>query len=179
MLEVFGDDIVVAACKLPLAPVRVLSIASCANAKSLHARWPIRAPTFRLRQSERHGYGMNGTNGYGIFIGRGRYRLNFVQISLRDADFDPRAAPIRTRELSSRLSDLRRILTNFGASRKLQATSRPRLYISNTSFIPHYCAFGQRAILSLGSTTSHFNIIRRIHRVRRRDAATHVGDRTG
>ncbi len=43
-----------AACKLPLAPARVLSIASHTNAKNLHARWPIRAPTFRLRQSERH-----------------------------------------------------------------------------------------------------------------------------
>ncbi len=41
-------------CKLPLAPARVLSIASRANAKSLHALWPIRVPTFRLRQSERH-----------------------------------------------------------------------------------------------------------------------------
>ncbi len=41
-------------CKLPLAPTRVLSITSRANAKSLHAVWPIRAPTFHLRQSERH-----------------------------------------------------------------------------------------------------------------------------
>ncbi len=44
---------VVAACKLQLAPGRVLSIASRANAKNLHALWPIRAPTFRLRQLER------------------------------------------------------------------------------------------------------------------------------
>ncbi len=36
------------------APARVLSNASRANAKSLYALWPIRAPTFRLRQSERH-----------------------------------------------------------------------------------------------------------------------------
>ncbi len=44
----------VADCKLPLAPARVLKIACRANSISLHALWPIRAPTFRLRQSERH-----------------------------------------------------------------------------------------------------------------------------
>ncbi len=38
---------------MPLAPARVLSIAARAHAKSLHALWPIRAPTCRLRQSER------------------------------------------------------------------------------------------------------------------------------
>ncbi len=45
---------VAAYCKLPLAPARVLSIASRANAKILHALWPVRAPTSRLRQSERY-----------------------------------------------------------------------------------------------------------------------------
>ncbi len=82
-------------CKLPLAPARVLSITSHADAKSLHALWPIRAPTFHLRQSER-------------------------QIP---------AEPIRTRELSSRQSGQRRILS----------TSRINtLHIfSNISFRPH------------------------------------------
>ncbi len=37
---------VVVACKLPLALASVLSIAARAHAKSLHALWPIRAPTF-------------------------------------------------------------------------------------------------------------------------------------
>ncbi len=77
-------------CKLPLAPARVLSIASRANAKSPHALWPIRASTFRLRQSERH----------------------------------IPTAPIRTHELSSRLSGQRRILGHVGASRLHMQASR-------------------------------------------------------
>ncbi len=68
----------------------VLSIASRANAKSLHALWSIRAPTSRLRQSERH----------------------------------VPAAPIRTLEVSSRLSGQRRVLTLIGASRLQAHASR-------------------------------------------------------
>ncbi len=83
-------EAVLAACKLPLALAHVLSIAARAHAKSLHALWPIRAPTFRLRQSERH---------------------------------SP-AAPIRTRELSSRLTGQRRIIRHFGASRLHTHASR-------------------------------------------------------
>ncbi len=48
-----GGGGVAAECKLPLAPVRVLSIAPRDNAKSLHALWPIRATTSQLRQSGR------------------------------------------------------------------------------------------------------------------------------
>ncbi len=70
---------VAAYCKRPLAPVREQSIASRANTKNLHVLWPIRMPTPRLRQSERH----------------------------------VPAAPIRTRELSSRLSGQRRILMHI------------------------------------------------------------------
>ncbi len=47
------DGAAVADCKLPLAPTHVLSIASRADVKSLHALGPIRAPTFRLHQAER------------------------------------------------------------------------------------------------------------------------------
>ncbi len=68
----------------------VLSIASRANAKNQHVLWPIRAPTLRLRQSERH----------------------------------IPAAPIRTSELSSRLSGQGRILRHFGASRLHTHASR-------------------------------------------------------
>ncbi len=49
-----GGGFVESDCILPLAPARVLSITCRVNAKTLHAFWPIRAPTFRLRLSERH-----------------------------------------------------------------------------------------------------------------------------
>ncbi len=104
---------------LVAAPARVLSIAACANTKSLHALWPIRAPTFQLRQSGRescrHALAAKG---------------EFWHTSARHA-----------------------------YTRTLHATSRPRLYFSNISFRPHYCVFGQRAILSLGSTASHYNCL--------------------
>ncbi len=72
-------------CRLQTAasPCARGSIADRAHAKCLDALWPIRAPAFHLRQSERHSS----------------------------------AAPIRTRELSSRLAGQRRILTHVGASR--------------------------------------------------------------
>ncbi len=89
-----------------LPSARVLSIASRTNAKSLHARWPIRVPKF-LQQSERH---------------------------------NP-AAPIRTRELLSRLTDQRRLLTRVDASGKTRtphALRRSRLNLFSLSFRPHY-----------------------------------------
>ncbi len=100
-----------AECKLPLARAGVLL---CANAKSLHALWPIRTPMSRLHQSERH----------------------------------VPAAPIRTHELSSRQ---RRILTQSGASR---LHTHAQYKFSSPLYV-----FGQRAFLSLGSTTSHFTFI--------------------
>ncbi len=79
----YDKDIVVAVLQAAASPcARAIDCCSHAHTKSLHALWPIRAPTFRLRQSER----------------------------------DLTAAPIRTRELSSRLTGQRRILGLFGAS---------------------------------------------------------------
>ncbi len=99
--------LVAADCRLPLVNVHVLSIASRANAKSLHTLWTIRAPTFRLRKSESH---------------------------------HP-TAPIRTRELSSRLGSQRRILTRFDAWRLHTHASRNSTLSAvpffNTSFLPH------------------------------------------
>ncbi len=105
--------------------VSVLSIAARANAKSLHALWPIRAPTFRLCQSERH----------------------------------IPAATIRARELSSRLSGQRRILTHVGASRlhtHVSSITRSGLYLFQYTFSSPLSVFGQRAVLCLWSTTVHF-----------------------
>ncbi len=124
--KLWKDDLVVAACKLPLAPARVLSIASRANVKSLHARWPIRMPTFRLRQLERH----------------------------------IPAAPIRTRELSSRLSGQRRIMARRCVTLHAHASRNitSKAVFSNIIFRPNYCVFGRRAIFSFASTKRHFNL---------------------
>ncbi len=82
--ETVLQESVVATLQAAASPcARAIDYCSHAHAKSVHALWPIRAPTFRLRQSER----------------------------------DLPAAPIRTRELSSRLTRQRRILGLFGASR--------------------------------------------------------------
>ncbi len=72
---------VVAAIQAAASPCgRAIDCCSHAHAKNLHGLWPIRAPTVRLRQSER----------------------------------DLPAAPIRARELSSRLTGQSRILGLFG-----------------------------------------------------------------
>ncbi len=84
VVEVEEEKVYVAALQAAASPcVRAIDCCSHAHAKSLHALWPINAPTFRLHQSER----------------------------------DLPAAPIRTREMSSRLTGQRRILGFFGASR--------------------------------------------------------------
>ncbi len=82
-----------------------------------------------------------------------------------------RPAPIRTPHSSCANQDAWAVVTperpktNSDTSarhvytRTLHATLRPRLYFSNILFRLHYCVFGQRAILSLGSTTSHFTFL--------------------
>ncbi len=115
--SVVGTGFVAADCKLPLALVCVLSVASRANAKSLHALWPIRERTACLRQSERH---------------------------VPDA-------PIRTRELSSRLSGQMRNLTHRRVTltnARLTQHQAHGCIISQTSFRPHYLSLA-RVPLSL------------------------------
>ncbi len=49
-LSTLIGDLAAGEFKLLLAPARVLSIPSCANAKTLHALWPIRTPLPMIEQ---------------------------------------------------------------------------------------------------------------------------------
>ncbi len=104
-------EVVVAACKLPLALARVLSIGA--------RQKPTRA------------------------------------LANQSAHVPP--APIRTRELSSRLTAQRRILRHFGASRFTQHSVKGFFFQFNISS-PLFCLWPSCHSL-LGSTTSHFKAI--------------------
>ncbi len=83
-------------------------------------------------------------------------------LRLRQTERDVPAAPIRTRDLPSRLTGQRRILTHFGASHlhtpaSRDITSKAVFFQYNISS-PLLCLWPSCHSL-LGSTTSHFKLL--------------------
>ncbi len=107
-------ELVGAECKLPLGPTRVLSIASRANVKSLHALWPIRMPRPSCANQ----------NTWAVLTPR-RPKANFYKLYTRTP----------------------------------HTTSRSRLCHFQYKFSSPLFVLGQRAVLSLGSITSHFKLV--------------------